>query len=56
MYGDANKVKDKQVLLNFVNLISLGSLISLNRDDVFNRHEITFFFKITFISSNKEAM
>ena len=47
-----NKIKDKQILLNFINFTSLGSFISLNGEVVCNRHEITIFSKIKFISSN----
>ena len=40
-----SKVNDKQILHNFRNVISLGSFISLKREDVYNRHEMSVFSK-----------
>ena len=52
-----NKVKDKHILLNFINsYISLGSFISLKRKLCLIGMKQPFFSKRKFISSNQEAM
>ena len=47
-----NEVEGKQLLLNSLSFTSLGSLFHQKKETVFDRHELTIFFKRKCVSSN----